>query len=97
MGVREIERSLERWELDVKGLQRRMILAPTPREAVCLGTVRPQPEPQQLLELPPFPRGQALLRLGFSYKRPKKRLLKADEARREASLRSMPPLGRRPN
>ena len=32
MGVREIERSLERWELGVKDLQRRMILAPTPRE-----------------------------------------------------------------
>ncbi|TGG85735.1 MAG: helix-turn-helix domain-containing protein [Aphanocapsa feldmannii 288cV] len=32
MGVREIERSLERWELDVKDLQRRMILSPTPRE-----------------------------------------------------------------
>ena len=32
MGVREIERSLERWELGVRDLQRRMILAPTPRE-----------------------------------------------------------------
>ena len=32
MGVREIERSLERWELDVKDLRRRMILSPTPRE-----------------------------------------------------------------
>ena len=32
MGVREIERSLERWELEVKDLQCRMILAPTPRE-----------------------------------------------------------------
>ena len=32
MGVREIDRSLERWELGVKDLQRRMILAPTPRE-----------------------------------------------------------------
>ena len=32
MGVRKIERSLERWELGVKDWQRRMILAPTPRE-----------------------------------------------------------------
>ena len=32
MGVRKIERSLERWELGVKDLQRRMMLAPTPRE-----------------------------------------------------------------
>ena len=32
MGVRHIGRSLERWELGVKDLQRRMILAPTPRE-----------------------------------------------------------------
>ena len=34
--------------------------------------------------LPPFPRGQALHRLGFAFKRPKKRLLKADEAKRES-------------
>ncbi len=32
MGVREIERSLEQWELGVKDVQRRMLLAPTPRE-----------------------------------------------------------------
>ena len=32
MGVSEIKRSLEQWELGVKDLQRRMILAPTPRE-----------------------------------------------------------------
>ena len=32
MGVREIERSLERWDMGVKDVQRRMILAPTPRE-----------------------------------------------------------------
>ena len=32
MGVREIEQSLERWELGVRDLQRRMILAPTPRD-----------------------------------------------------------------
>ena len=32
MGVREIHRSLEQWELGVKDVQRRMILAPTPRE-----------------------------------------------------------------
>ena len=40
--------------------------------------------PQHLPELPPFPRGQALHRLGFAFKRPKKRLLQADEAKREA-------------
>ena len=31
-GVREIERSLEQWQLGIKDLRRRMILAPTPRE-----------------------------------------------------------------
>ena len=32
MGVREIGRSLEQWELGVKEVQRRVTLAPTPRE-----------------------------------------------------------------
>ena len=32
MGVREIERSLGQWELGVKDVQSRMLLAPTPRE-----------------------------------------------------------------
>ena len=32
MGVREIDRWLEQWELRVKDVQRRVILAPTPRE-----------------------------------------------------------------
>ena len=32
VGVREIERSLEQCHLGVKDLQRRMLLAPTPRE-----------------------------------------------------------------
>ena len=32
MGVREIGRSLEQWQMGVKNLRRRMILAPTPRE-----------------------------------------------------------------
>ena len=32
MGVREINQSLEQWQMDAKALQRRMILAPTPRE-----------------------------------------------------------------
>ena len=32
MGVRDIERSLEQWQLGVKDLRRRIILAPTPRE-----------------------------------------------------------------
>ena len=32
MGVREIDRSLEQWQMRVKDLRRRMILAPTPRE-----------------------------------------------------------------
>ena len=182
MSVREIERSLEQWEMNGKDVHRRMVLAPTPRErecwhavwllaqgwtavalaealkrdphtigrwasafgeggpralifeqtggspprprpdtagvversgataagiiglgtgqlvlaggaAVCLGTVRPQPEPQQLLELPPSPRGQALHRLGFSYKRPKKRLLKANESKRKAFVAEYAALG----
>ena len=32
MGVREIDRFLERWQMDTKVSRRRMILAPTPRE-----------------------------------------------------------------
>ena len=32
MGVREIDRSLEQWQMGAKDLRRRMILAPTPRE-----------------------------------------------------------------
>ena len=32
MGVREIDRSLEQWELGVNEVQRRVILAPTLRE-----------------------------------------------------------------
>ena len=32
MGVREMERPLRRWELGVKDVQRRAVLAPTPRE-----------------------------------------------------------------
>ena len=61
--------------------------------AVCLETVRRQPEPQQLLELPPSPRGQALHRLGFSYKRPKKRLLKANESKRKVFVAEYAALG----
>ena len=52
--------------------------------SVCLGALRHQPAPQQLSELPPSTRGQALHRLGFALKRPKKRLVKADEGKREA-------------
>ena len=32
MGVREINRFLQQWQMDARGLRRRMILAPTPRE-----------------------------------------------------------------
>ena len=32
MGVRDIDRSLELWQMGVNDLRRRMILAPTPRE-----------------------------------------------------------------
>ena len=32
MGVREIGRCLEQWQMEVKDLRRRMILAPTPWE-----------------------------------------------------------------
>ena len=32
MGVREMERFLEQWEMGVKDVHRRLILAPTPRE-----------------------------------------------------------------
>ena len=52
---------------------------------VCLGTVRHQPEPEHLFELPPSTRWQALHRLGFTLKRPKKRLVKEDEAQPEVS------------
>ena len=32
MSVREIDRSLEQWQMEVKDLRRRMTLAPPPRE-----------------------------------------------------------------
>ena len=32
MGVREIDRSLEQWQMGVEDLRRRMMLSPTPRE-----------------------------------------------------------------
>ena len=32
MGVREMERLLEQWQMDAMELRRRMILSPTPRE-----------------------------------------------------------------
>ena len=32
MGVREMDRFLEQWQMDAKALRRRTILAPTPRE-----------------------------------------------------------------
>ena len=32
MGVREIDRCLEQWQMKIKDLRRRMILAPTSRE-----------------------------------------------------------------
>ena len=32
MGVREIERFLQQWEMDVRDVRRRTILAPTPGE-----------------------------------------------------------------
>ena len=51
---------------------------------VCPGTVRHSPEPEQLPELPPSPRVQALHRLGFVLKRPQKRLVKAGETKLES-------------
>ena len=51
--------------------------------AVRPGTVWNRFEPEQLPELPPSTRGQALHRLGFAFKRPIRRLVKANEARRE--------------
>ena len=54
--------------------------------AVCMGVVRPQPEPQQLLE--------PAHRLGFSYKRPKKRLIKANESKRETFVAEYAALGK---
>ena len=32
MGVREMERFLEQWQMDARDLRRRLILSPTPRE-----------------------------------------------------------------
>ena len=32
MGVREIDRCLEQWQMEIKDLRRRIIMAPTPRE-----------------------------------------------------------------
>ena len=53
--------------------------------SVCLGTLRPQPVPQQLADLP--------APLGFAFKRPQKRLLKADEEKREAFVAAYAALG----
>ena len=159
MGVREIDRSLEQWQMGVKDLRRRMILAPTPRErerwyAILLlvqgltaaataealerGTLgvglrrgracgpdiradrwfppaldqTQQEELKGAVEQPPATAGIVMAnwywkvvrqfvserfgislsrssclnwlhRLGFAFKRPKKRLLKADESKRE--------------
>ena len=51
---------------------------------VCAGALWVGAEPQQLPELPPSTRWQALHRLGFVLKRPKKRLRKANPVQREA-------------
>ena len=164
MGVREIDRSLEQWQMGVKDLRRRVILAPTPRErerwyailllaqgltaaataealerdphtigrwASACGAGGPaallfeqtggsppaldqtqQEELKGAVEQPPATAGIQLAnwywrvvrqfvserfgislsrssclnwlhRLGFAFKRPKKRLLKADESKRE--------------
>ena len=32
MGVKEMDRFMEQWQMDAKALRRRLILAPTPRE-----------------------------------------------------------------
>ena len=37
MGVREIDRFLEQWQMDARDLHRRLILAPTPRERADRG------------------------------------------------------------
>ena len=168
MGVREIDRSPEQWQMEVKDLRRRLILAPKPRErerwyAILLlaqgwtasataealerdphtigrwasafgeggpaalifeqtgGSPPPPPaldqaqqeELKEAVEQPPATSGIGLAnwywkvvrqfvreqfglslcrrscltylrRLGFAFKRPKKRLLKADEVKREA-------------
>ena len=165
MGVREIARSLEQWQMEVKDLRRRMILAPTPRERerwyamlllaqgwtaaataealerdpphywplgvglrrgrACGVDIRAdrwfppaldevqQEELTAAVQQPPASSGIVMAnwywrvvrrfaldrfgiglsrssclnwlhRLGFAFKRPKKRLLKADEAKREA-------------
>ena len=165
MGVREIDRSMEQWRMEVKDLRRRMVLAPTPRErerwyailllsqgltaaataealerdphtigrwASAFGDGGPaalifeqtggsppaldqarQEELKAAVQEPPSASGIDLVnwywkavrqfagdqfgiglsrsscvnwlhRLGFAFKRPKKRLLKADEAKREA-------------
>ena len=56
--------------------------------AICVGPLRVVAEPEQLSELPPSTRGQALHRLGYVLKRPKKRLRKADPVRRPEGLGS---------
>ena len=122
MGVREMERFLEQWQMDARDLRRRMILSPTPRErerwyALLLpaqgwdgfgggrgpgtGPSHRRPMGRRLrrgrsrrLDFravrgfpPPSARRSSCLnylhRLGFVLKRPKKRLVKADEAKRE--------------
>ena len=145
MGVRDLDRILQQWEMDARGLHRRLILAPTPRErerwhslwllaqgwtaagtaealgrdphtigrwAPALGEAQ-QAQLKAAVQEPPALAGvevanwnwkavrrfvsewfgvilsrssclNYLHRMGFVIKRPKKRLVKADEARREA-------------
>ena len=54
LGMGEIDRFLEQWEMDVAGVHRRLILAPTPREGsdgtpsgfwLKAGAPRTPPEP----------------------------------------------------
>ena len=73
MGVREIDRFLEQWQMGVRDLHRRTILSPTPRERERWGVRLGRSSCLNYLH-----------RLGFAFKRPKKRLLKADAAKREA-------------
>ena len=43
MGVREIDRSLEQWQMGIKDLHRRTILAPTPRKRGYLSPFLEEP------------------------------------------------------
>ena len=110
LGVGEMDRSLEQWQMGAKDLRRRMVLAPTPRERerwyaiLLLAQGLTAAATEEALEWDPHTRegGRRFVSerlgvspnrssclnylhgLGFASRHPKKPLVRANAARREA-------------